>query len=73
MYANVYTTRGLGIVDVISNLGCMHCPMLYSLLRGLRNLISSSTHSSVVRGHIEFRALGFSTSRDKKSVRLKSH
>ena len=42
------------------------------VLRGLRNLISSSAHSSVVRGHVEFQTLGSSTSDDKKSVRLKS-
>ena len=32
------------------------------VLRGLRNQISSSAHSSVVRRHVEFRALGSSTS-----------
>ena len=32
------------------------------LLCGLCNQISSSAHSSVVRGHVEFRALGSSTS-----------
>ena len=35
---------------------------LVLLLRGLRNQVSSSAHSSVVRGHVEFRALGSSTS-----------
>ena len=35
---------------------------LVLLLCGLRNQISSSTHSSVVRGHVEFRALDSSTS-----------
>ena len=43
------------------------------VLRGLHNLISSSAHSSVVRGHIEFRTLGSSSSGNKKSARLKSH
>ena len=45
---------------------------LVLLLRSLRNLISSSTHSSVVRRHAELRTLGSSTSDDEKSVRLKS-
>ena len=43
------------------------------VLRGLRNQISSSTHSGVVRGHVELRSLGSASSDDKKSVRLKSH
>ena len=43
------------------------------MLRGLHNQISSSAHSSVVRGHVEFRTLGSFTSDDEKSVRLKSH
>ena len=46
---------------------------LVLLLHGLRNQISSSAHSSVVRGHVEFQALGSSTNGDKKSMRLKSH
>ena len=49
------------------------CPRMVFLLRRLRNLIPSSAHSSVVRGHIEFPGLGATTSVDKKSVRLKSH
>ena len=44
-----------------------------AVLRGLRNQISSSAHSGVVWGHVEFRALGSSTSGDEKSVRLKSY
>ena len=44
-----------------------------SLLRGLRNQISSSTHSGVVRGHVELQTLGSITNGDEKSVRLKSH
>ena len=43
------------------------------VLRGLRNLISSSAHSSVVRGHIELESLGPFASGDEKSMRLKSH
>ena len=31
---------------------------LVLLLRGLRNQISSSAHSGVVQGHIEFQTLG---------------
>ena len=46
---------------------------LVLLLRGLRNQISSSAHSSVVQGHIEFQTLGSFTSDDEKSARLKSH
>ena len=46
---------------------------LVLLLRGLHNPISSSAHSSVVRGHVELQTLGSSTNDDKKSVRLKSH
>ena len=43
------------------------------VLRGLRNQISSSAHSGVVRRHLEpFWTLGSSTSNDEKSVRLKS-
>ena len=45
---------------------------LVLLLCGQRNLISSSAHSSVVRGHAELRTLGSSISGDEKSVRLKS-
>ena len=41
---------------------------LVLLLRGLRNQISSSAHSSVVRRHVEFRALGSSTSRRREVV-----
>ena len=41
-----------------------------SLLRGLRNQISSSTHSSVVWRHVEFQSLGSSTS-GEKLMRLK--
>ena len=37
------------------------------------NQICSSAHSSVVRGHVEFRMLGPSTSDDEKSARLKVH
>ena len=44
-----------------------------TLLRGLRNQISSSAHSSVVRGHAEVRALGSIPNDDKKLVRLESH
>ena len=43
------------------------------LLRGLHNQISSSTHSSVVRRHVEFLSLGSSSSVNEKSGRLKSH
>ena len=43
------------------------------LLRGLHNLISSSTHSGVVQRHVKLRTLGSATSNDEKSVRLKSH
>ena len=43
--------------------------MRRGLLRGLRNLISSSAHSSVVRGHVEFRTLGSSTNDDEKSCK----
>ena len=46
---------------------------LVLLLHGLRNQISNSTHSSVVRRHVEFQMLGPSTSDDEKLVRLKSH
>ena len=46
---------------------------LVLLLHSLHNQISSSTHSGVVQGHIEFLGLGATTSVDKKSVRLKSH
>ena len=42
------------------------------VLRGLRNQISSSAHSGVVRGHLELRTLGSATSDDEKSARLKS-
>ena len=44
-----------------------------TVLRDLRDQISSSAHSSVVQRHVEFQALGSSTSDNKKSVRLKSH
>ena len=37
------------------------------VLHGLRNQISSSTHSSVVQRHVEFRTLGSSTSGNEKS------
>ena len=47
--------------------------LLSCLLRGLRNLIPSSTHSSVVRGHVEFLSLGSFFSVDEKSGRLKLH
>ena len=40
------------------------------MLHGLRNLISSSAHSGVVRGHVELQSLG-STFDDEKLVRLK--
>ena len=44
---------------------------LVLLLRGLRNQISSSTHSGVVQRHVEL--LGHLVlSNDEKSVRLKS-
>ena len=43
------------------------------MLHGLRNQISSSAHSSVVRGHVEFWSLGSSSSDNDKSRRLKSH
>ena len=43
--------------------------MRYRLLHGLCNQISSSTHSSVVRGHVEFLSLG-SFLCDEKLVRL---
>ena len=43
------------------------------LLHSLHNQISSSAHSSVVRGHVEFLTLGSSTSEDEKSVRLRPH
>ena len=46
---------------------------LVLLLRGLRNQISSSAHSSVVRGHVGFPTLGSFSNDDKKSMRLKSH
>ena len=46
---------------------------LVLLLRGLRNQISSSAHSSVVRRHVEFRVLGLLLVEDEKSFRLKSH
>ena len=47
---------------------------LVLLLRGLRNQISSSAHSSVVQGHVElFCHLVLFLSDDKKLVRLKSH
>ena len=46
---------------------------LVRLLCSLRNQISSSAHSSVVRGHVEFQTLGSSASNDKKSMRLKPH
>ena len=47
---------------------------LVLLLRGLRNLISSSAHSGVVRGHVELRRLlVLITSGDEKSARLRSH
>ena len=46
---------------------------LVLLLHGLRNQISSSAHSSVLRGHVEFQTLGSFTNDDEKSVRLKSH
>ena len=46
---------------------------LVLLLRGLRNQISSSAHSSVVRGHVELWTLGSFTSGDEKSMRLKSY
>ena len=46
---------------------------LVLLLCSLRNLISSSTHSSVVRGHVEFQTLGSFLSGDRKSARLESH
>ena len=46
---------------------------LVLLLRGLCNLISSSAHSSVVRGHVElFRQLVLLPVVDKKLMRLKS-
>ena len=54
-----------------------HCSSLYLvwnlclLLCGLRNQISSSAHSGVVRGHVDFLALGLSSC-DEKSARLKS-
>ena len=47
--------------------------LMIIVLRGLRNQISSSAHSSVVRGHVELRTLGSFTSGDKKSMRLKSY
>ena len=43
------------------------------VLHGLRNQISSSAHSSVVRGHVDFWGLGSSTSWRREVVRLKSH
>ena len=46
---------------------------LVLLLRGLRNQISSSAHSGVVRRHVrDCERLVLSTSGDEKSVRLKS-
>ena len=46
---------------------------LVLLLRGLRNQISSSAHSSVVQRHVEFLTLGSTTCVNKKLLRLKSH
>ena len=43
-----------------------------SVLCGLHNQISSSAHSSVVRGQVELWTLGSSTSGNKKLVRLRS-
>ena len=45
---------------------------LVLLLCGLRNQISSSAHSGVVRRHVEFGTLGSSSSNNEKLLRLKS-
>ena len=42
------------------------------MLHSLHNQISSSTHTSVVQGHVEFLVSSAQVGNNKKSVRLKS-
>ena len=66
--------EGACLVECLISSTSQSSPHCYQIvLRSLCNQISSSAHSSVVQGHVEFLTLGSSTSDDEKSVRLKSH